>query len=67
MIHNGQIGANQWSNYAANHVYCGNHLPDDYYSTGNTLIIKFQTDDDIEKTGFTLNAYAVEGMLAKEI
>ncbi|XP_050328157.1 cubilin homolog [Bactrocera neohumeralis] len=61
VIHNGQMGGGQWSNYATNHVYCGNQLPDDYYSTGNTLIIKFQTDDEIEKTGFTLAAYAVEG------
>ncbi|XP_011185073.1 cubilin homolog [Zeugodacus cucurbitae] len=61
VVHNGQRGNEVWSNYATNHVYCGNQLPDDYFSTGNMLIIKFQTDDEIEKTGFTINAYAVEG------
>ncbi|XP_036318853.1 cubilin homolog [Rhagoletis pomonella] len=61
IIFNGQMGSTDWSNYATDYVYCGNHVPDDYFSTGNTIIIKFQTDDEIEKTGFSISAFAVEG------
>ncbi|XP_053948471.1 cubilin homolog [Anastrepha ludens] len=60
-VFNGQRGSVDWSNFAIDFVYCGNHLPDDFFSTGNTLIIKFQTDDEIEKTGFSISAFAVEG------
>lgn len=57
------MGSADWSNYATDYVYCGNQLPDDYYSFGNTTIIKFQTDDVIEKSGFSISAYAVDGKI----
>lgn len=33
--------------------YCGYKLPPDLYSTGNKLMIKFVSDNSVQKAGFS--------------
>ncbi|KAH9413647.1 Bone morphogenetic protein 1 [Dermatophagoides pteronyssinus] len=40
--------------------FCGNQMPDDMISSGNSLLIRFRTDDSIHNKGFTLTYSSVD-------
>lgn len=37
-------------------MYCGSDIPNDFYSIGKRLYLKFKSDAEIEKTGFSITA-----------
>ena len=41
-------------------LFCGNQIPDDYISSGNTLCLKFVSDDGETDKGFALEYKAVD-------
>ncbi|XP_065362088.1 cubilin homolog [Calliphora vicina] len=48
-------------NYAAEHIYCGNRVPDDYFSSSKSVFVKFKSNNDVAKSGFKLKATTAEG------
>jgi len=61
VVFNGKVSKTDYQNFALEHVYCGNALPDDYYSTSRIVLIKFKTDDKDTRPGFRISAYAING------
>uniref|UniRef100_A0A1I8NWD8 Cubilin n=2 Tax=Stomoxys calcitrans TaxID=35570 RepID=A0A1I8NWD8_STOCA len=47
--------------YAVEHLYCGQKLPGDYFSSSKEVYVKFRTNDKGVKTGFKLQASKAEG------
>ncbi|XP_075164329.1 cubilin [Haematobia irritans] len=47
--------------FSSEHIYCGQRLPDDYFSTSKTVFVKFKSDGNITKTGFKLKVTTAEG------
>ncbi|EDV99540.1 cubilin homolog [Drosophila grimshawi] len=52
VIFNGQKNTHSFLDYATEHVYCGNSLPDDYYPNSKNVYIKFRTNEAVTRTGF---------------
>ncbi|XP_030381464.1 cubilin homolog [Scaptodrosophila lebanonensis] len=58
---NGHTAGQTYNSYALEHIYCGNGLPDDYYSNSKEVIVKFHSDATITKQGFSLTAMEAQG------
>lgn len=48
---------------AAPHLYCGSDLPNDFYSYSTKVHIRFRTNDEIENSGFQLEASILRGKI----
>lgn len=57
----GHSGLFQHADFGAEHIYCGNRLPDDYFSSSKAVFVKFKTNEKVAKTGFKLKASTAEG------
>ncbi|XP_058980023.1 cubilin homolog [Musca domestica] len=49
------------SDFGAEHIYCGNQLPNDYFSSSKSVFVKFKSNDKVAKSGFKLRATMAEG------
>ncbi|XP_073838257.1 cubilin [Musca autumnalis] len=49
------------SDYGAEHIYCGNKIPNDYFSSSKSVFVKFKSNAEVAKTGFKLKATKAEG------
>lgn len=65
-MYNGRSSSYLGLNYAAEHIYCGNQIPGDYFSSSKAVFIKFKSDSSVAKSGFKLKATVVEGELIKK-
>lgn len=45
------------------HMYCGNGNPDDYYTNTKKVLVKFKTDNSIQKNGFKIKVSEVSGIV----
>ncbi|XP_061386037.1 cubilin homolog [Musca vetustissima] len=49
------------SDFGTEHIYCGSHIPDDYFSSSKSVFVKFKSNDKVAKGGFKLKATMAEG------
>ena len=61
VVFNGQIKQTEIYGYATEHIYCGHHIPSDYFANSKEVLVKFKTDLEIEATGFEISVTSVSG------